>query len=307
MPCGRASEGRCQVTKAVVLYQPAVPSLAAKSDVTQSATEAVRTLVQRAAEGDLTPRRARRLAVILEHAKQITESIVRIAEDGDRMAVAAAAAARDIERCTTDVDALMTTRATNAVKRKEAAEREAHVASAVQQEMRVRRLTAELQAEELTHRLDALKAARPSRAKATTVTAAAPSSAPTSAKDATADALLARLSSEAASILREVQAGVVLADARHPYHAFGGCLYLRARLDGDDAHAAAMRARGELIAHMREDHEFTPAERKEFRREYAELKKRLDAAADTRQGATLLSMMKHVGAASAPGNGNGAP
>lgn len=295
------------MTKAVVRYQPAVPLRVTNSDVTQSATEAVRTLVQRAAEGDLTPRRAKRLTVVLGHARQITESIIGIAEDCDQMAVAAAAAARDIEQCTTDIDVLATTRATNAVTRKEAAEREKHVGTAVQQEMRVRRLTAEVQAEELTHRLDALKAARPSRAKATTVTTAAPSSGPTSAKDATADALLARLSSEAASVLREVQAGVVLADTRHPYHAFAGCLYLRARLDGDDAHAAAMRARDELIAHMREDHEFTPAERKEFRREYAELKKRLDAKADARQGATLLSMMQHVGAASAPANGNGAP
>ena len=294
------------MTKAVVRYQPAFPSLATRSDVTQSATEAVRTLLQRAAEGDLTPRRAKRLAVILGHAEQITDSIVRIAEDGDRMAVAAAEAARDIERCTTDVDALLTTRGTNAVTRKEAAEREKHVGTAVQQEMRVRRLTAEVQAEELTHRLDALKAARLSRAKATTVTTAAPTSGPTSAKDATADALLARLSSEAASVLREVQAGVVLADARHPYHAFAGCLYLRARLDGDDAAAAALRARDELIAHMREDHEFTPAERKAFRREYEDLKKRLDTKADAHQGATLLSMLKHVGAASAPANGNGA-
>jgi hypothetical protein len=295
------------VTKAVVRYQPAVSRLATKSDVTQSATEALRTLVQRAAAGDLAPRRAKRLTVVLGHAEQLTESIVRIAGDSDQMAVAAAAAARDVERCTTDIDVLMTTRAANAVTRKEAAEREQHVAGVVHQEMRVQRLTAEVQAEELTQRLNALKAARPPHANEATVTTPAKRNSSMSAKDTDSDALLARLSAEATSVLREVQAGVVLADARHPYHAFAGCLYLRARLDGDVAHAAAMRARDELIAHMREDHEFTPAERKEFRREYAEFKKRLDAAADTRQGATLLSMLKHVGAASAPANGNGAP
>lgn len=295
------------MTKAVVRYQPAVSRLATKSDVTQSATEALRTLVQRAAAGDLAPRRAKRLTVVLGHAEQLTESIVRIAGDSDQMAVAAAAAARDVERCTTDIDVLMTTRAANAVTRKEAAEREQHVAGVVHQEMRVQRLTAEVQAEELTQRLNALKAARPPHANEATVTTPAKRNSSMSAKDTDSDALLARLSAEATSVLREVQAGVVLADARHPYHAFAGCLYLRARLDGDVAHAAAMRARDELIAHMREDHEFTPAERKEFRREYAEFKKRLDAAADTRQGATLLSMLKHVGAASAPANGNGAP
>jgi hypothetical protein len=295
------------VTKAVVRYQLAVPSHATKRDVAQSATDAVRTLIQRTAEGDLTPRRAKRLALVLGHAERIVESLIGIAEDNDRMTVAAAAAARDIEQCTTAIDTLMTTRAANAVTRKEAAEREKHVGSAVHQELRVRRLTAEVQAEELTQRLNALKAARPPHPKTATVTPAAQKSGPTSAKDADDAALLSRLSAEATSVLREVQAGVVLADARHPYHAFAGCLYLRARLDGEDAAAAALRARDELIAHMREDREFTPAERKEFRREYAALKKRLDVTADTRQGATLLSMLKHVGAASAPANGNGAP
>ncbi|MEO8378274.1 MAG: hypothetical protein ABI779_01300 [Acidobacteriota bacterium] len=293
------------MTKAVVRYQPVVPRLATKSDVTQSATEAVRTLVQRAAAGDLTPCRAKRLAVVFGHAEQITESIIRIAGDCDQLAVAATAAARDMERCTTDIDVLMTTRATNAVTRKEAAEREKHVAGVVQQAMRVQRLTAEVQAEELAQRLAALKAARPDRATTSTTHPAAPRSSPASAKDAARDALLARLSAEATSVLREVQAGVVLADARHPYHAFAGCLYLRARLDGDDAQAAALRARDELLAHMREDREFTPPERKAFRREYEDLKKRLDAKADARQGATLLSMMQHVGAASAPKNGQG--
>jgi hypothetical protein len=293
------------VTKAVVRYQPAVPSLATKSDVTQSATDAIRTLIQRTAEGDLTPRRAKRLALVLGHAEQIVESLIGIAEHNDRMTAAAATAARHIEQCTTDVDTLLTTRTTNAVTRTEAEERKKHVASAVQQEMRVRRLTAEVQAEELTHRLDALKAARPPRAKAATVATAAPSSGAASPKDSDSDGLLARLSREAASILREVQAGVVLADARHPHHAFAGCLYLRARLDGDDAHAAATRACDELVAHLRDGADFTPPERRAFRAEYVDLKKRLDAKADARQGATLLSMLQHVGAASAPGNGNG--
>lgn len=292
------------MTTAVVLSRPASHGLAAK-DMTSSAADAINALVRSAAAGDLTPRRAKCLTVVFEHATQITESIVQIAEDGNRMTAAAAVAARDIEQCTTDVHALITTRAENAVKRTEADERKKHVAGVVQQEMRVQRLTAEVQAEELSQRLAALKAARPDRTTTSITQPAASRSSPASAKDADADALLARLSREAASALREVQAGVVLADARHPYHAFAGCIYLRARLDGDDAHAAAMRARGELIEHMREDHEFSPAERKAFRREYEELKKRLDAKADARQGATLLSMMQHVGAASAPGNGTG--
>lgn len=294
------------MTKELTLHRPASLAPAAK-DMTSSAADAINALVRSAAAGDLTPRRAKFLTVVLNHATQITKSIVQIAEDGNSMTAAAAAVARDIEQCTTDVDVLITTRAENAVKRTEADERKKHVAGVVQQEMRVQRLTAEVQAEELSQRLAALKAARPDRTTTSTTQPAAPFGSPASPKDAGADALLARLSREAASVVREVQAGVVPTDARHPYHAFAGCLYLRARLDGDDAHAAAMRARGELIEHMREDREFTPPERKAFRREYEELKKRLDAKADVRQGATLLSMMKHVGAASAPGNGNGAP
>lgn len=290
------------MTNAVVRYQPAGPSLATQHAVTQSATDAVRTLVQSAATGDLTPRRAKRLAVVLKHAEQLTESIVGIVEDNDRMAAASAAAARDIEQCTTDIDALLTKRATNAVARAEATEREKHVVGVVRQQMRVQKLTAEVQAEELAQRLNALKASRPSGAKKATVTTAPQASGPTPAKDAGNNALLARLSREAASVLREVQAGVVLADARHPYHAFAGCLYLRARLDGDDAAAAALRARDELLAHMREDHEFSPAERTAFRREYGDLKKRLDGKAETRQGATLLSMLQKVGAARGPAN-----
>jgi hypothetical protein len=293
------------VTKAVVLYRPASQRLAAK-DMTSSAADAINTLVRCAAAGDLTPRRAKRLTVVLEHAARITDSIVQIAEDNNRMAAAAAAAAREVAQCEADIAAYEAAAADHAAKRAEAEERATLAPAVVKEEMNVRSLTARVQAAELKQRLDALTPATADHAQSREQRSATPSI-PPSARDASEDALLARLSGEAASVLREVQAGVVLFGARHPYHAFAGCIYLRARLDGDDAHAAAMRARGELIAHMREDHEFSPAERKAFHREYGELKKRLDAKADARQGATLLSMMQHVGAASAPGNGNGAP
>jgi hypothetical protein len=289
------------MTTALTVRHPS--PLARKTDSPSPAQETAQRIVQYAASGRLSPRQAGRLRRVFEDAEDVTELIGRIAEHGDRMAAGAAVCARHVAECEAAVASYQAEAAASAALRAEAEERKKLAAVVVQKETRVRGLTADVQAEELKVRLAALKAQRASApAPATREAAPKASSAATPTAD---DALLARLSREAASVLREVQAGVVLTDPRHPYHAFAGCLYLRARLDGDDAHAAAMRARGELIAHMREDHEFTPAERKAFHREYEEVKKRLDAKADARQGATLLSMMQHVGAASAPGNGNG--
>ncbi|HYC59915.1 MAG TPA: hypothetical protein VEK79_10160 [Thermoanaerobaculia bacterium] len=289
------------MTTALTVHQPS--ALARNTDPPSPAQETAQRIVEQAAWGRLSPRHAGNLRRVFEDVEHVAQSIRRIADHGDRMAAGAAACARDIAECEAAVARYQAAAAASEAERAEAEERAKLAADVVQKEARVRGLTADVRAEELEIRLASLKAQRaPVPAAATREAAPRNSSAATPTDD---DALLARLSREAASVLREVQAGVVLTDPRHPYHAFAGCLYLRARLDGDDAHAAAMRARAELIAHMREDHEFTPAERKAFRREYEDLKKRLDAKADTRQGATLLSMMQHVGAASAPGNGNG--
>jgi hypothetical protein len=291
------------MTTALTVHQRS--PVVCETDPPSPAQEAARRIVQHAASGRLSPGHAGRLRRVFEDIEGVTQSIRRIAADGDRMAAGAAACARDIAECEAAVASYQAAAAASAAQRAEAEERKKLAADVVQKESRVRGLTADVQAEELEVRLAALKAQHiPVPAPAMREAAPRSSAAATPTADA---ALLARLSAEAASILRGVLAGVVLADARHPYHAFAGCLYLRARLDGDDAAAAALRARDELIAHMREDHEFTPAERKALRREYDDLKKRLDAKADAHEGATLLSMLKHVGAPSAPANGNGAP
>ena len=308
------------MTTALTVHQPS--PLARTTDPPSPAQQVAQRLVLHAASGRVSPRQAARLQRIFEDIEDVTESIVRIAEHGDRMAAGAAACARDVAACEAAVASYQAAAAACETQRAEAEERTRLAAAVVQQEHRVRVLTAGVQAEELALRLAALKAERraavatakpaaTAHASATTAaTAHTPGSVrtPASARsaapshDASDEALAARLASEAAAILREVQVGLVPTDARHPNHAFAACLYVQAKLDGQDAAGAAAQAQEALIAHLRDGHEFRPAERKAFRGVYDDLKKRLDAAADTRQGATLLSMMKHVGAASAPAN-----
>jgi hypothetical protein len=257
-------------------------------------------IIARLPSGHVSPRQAKRLSTTLRHVEDVSASLTRIARDCNQMTADAAACARTVAQCEADIAALAAAQEQSATARAEAAERARHLRKVVEQEMRVRGLTAEVRAEELADRLAALKAARPARTETSTARReTAPPPSPWSVGDT---ALLARLSSEADAILREVQGGLVPTDARHPYHAFAACVYLRAKLDGHDATAAAAQAGGELVAHMRDDREFTPGERKAFRREYDDLKKRLDDRSETRQGAALLSMMKHVGAASGPSN-----
>jgi hypothetical protein len=308
------------MTTALTAYHPS--PLARKTDPRSPAQEAAQRIVQYAVSGRLSPRHAGRLHRVFDDVEDVIESIRRIAEHGDRMAAGAAACARDMAACEAAVASYQAAAAACETQRAEAEERTRLAAAVVQQEHRVRVLTADVQAEELEIRLAALKAERhaavatakpPATAHAgatTAATAHSPGAVRTSASarsaapshDASDEALAARLASEAAAILREVQVGLVPTDARHPNHAFAACLYVQAKLDGQDAAGAAAQAQEALIAHLRDGHEFRPAERKAFRGVYDDLKKRLDAAADTRQGATLLSMMKHVGAASAPAN-----
>jgi hypothetical protein len=196
------------VTKAVVRYEPAVPSLATRSDVTQSATDAVRTLIQRTAAGDLTPRRAKRLTVVLAHAERITKSIIGIAEDNDRMTVAAAAAAREIAQREADIAAYDALRA-------EAEERANHAAAVVQKESRVRELTADVKAEELELRLAALRAEK-TRTAAPSAQPILQQRGPTAHTPDAREALLERVEEDAARIVREVQAGSVPSSAHRP-------------------------------------------------------------------------------------------
>jgi hypothetical protein len=293
------------MTKALVVTPlPALARTAPRSNRGAAALDAVTALLENAATGRVSPRQARRLQTVLTSAKGIAATIFDIVEDGDRMAAEAAECGRRIAQCDAGIAAFRAAEAQSAAARTEAEERATHLPKVVEQEMRLRKLTAQVQAEELATRLAALKAARPAKTKPATSNDTTPKPS-ASTRPSPEDALLARLSSEAAAVLREVQAGSVPTDARHPFHAFAGSVYLRARLDGDDARTASTRAQDALVAHMRESHEFTASERKAFRRAYDDLKKELDGTSEARQGERFLSMLGRVGAASAPSNGRG--
>jgi hypothetical protein len=284
------------MTKAVTLYRPASQGLATK-DRTSSAADAINALVRRAAAGDLTPRRAKRLTVVLQHAARITESIIQIAEECDRMAVDAAVSAREVAQCEADIAAFDALRA-------EAEERATHAAAVVRKESRVRELIADVQAEEFELRLAALRAEK-ARSEAPAVPPIAQQRRPTVQTPDEREVLLERVEAEAARIVREVQAGSVPTGSKHPYHAFAGCLYMQAKLDGHAARLAASFAQRELVSQMLTGSELTPAQITALGREYLALKKRVDGAADVRKNAAVLDALSRFGAAPTSSNGEG--
>lgn len=291
------------MTTAVSIYRPASQGLAAK-DVTSSAANAINALVRHAAAGDLTPRRARRLTAILQQAERITESIVQIAEDSNRMAAAAASAARDVAQCEADIAAYDAAAAASAALRAEAKERANRAPVVVQKESRVRELTADVQAEELELRLAALQAEK-TRAAAPAALPVAQQRRPTVHTPDERDALLERVEEDAARIVREVQAGSVPTGPKHPYHAFAGCLYMQAKLDGHSARLAASFAQRELVSQMLTGSDLTSAQIAALGREYFALKKRVEGATDARKHAAVLDALSRFGAAPASSNGEG--
>lgn len=271
--------------------------------ITTHAVTAVRSIVERVASGDVSPRQARRLDQAFHVAGEIVGDIRRIVEDGQQMVIGAVTVTREVAKTAAEIDAYTTVAAENEAKRAEAKARKDAAPEAVKQEIRVRKLTAEVQAEELERRLAALKAE--------TTRAAAPATPPVAQQRRTtahtpdgSDVILERLQEEAARIVREVQAGSVPTGARHPYHAFAACLYMHAKLDGQPTRDAAAHAQRELVSQMLTERDFTLAEISTLGREYQALKKRFEGAADARKNATVLSALSRLGAA--PSNGGGA-
>jgi hypothetical protein len=276
--------------------------------ITTHAVTAVRSIVERVASGDISPRQARRLDQAFHVAGEIAGDIRRIVENGQQMVIGAAAVTREVAKCAAEIDAYATEAAENDAKRAEAAARKDAAPDAVKQEIRVRKLTAEVQAEELEVRLAALKAEK-TRAAAPTAPAAPPVAQQRRAITHTPDGnevILERLHEEASRIVREVQAGSVPTGARHPYHAFAACIYMHAKLDGQPTREAAAHTQRELVSQMLTERDFTLAEISTLGREYQALKKRFEGAADARKNATVLSALSRLGTAPASSNGGGA-
>jgi cell division septum initiation protein DivIVA len=171
--------------------------------------------------------------------------------------------------------------------------------------MDVRKLTAKLQKRQLQQQLDALDAeAAQKEQPPPPPPAAQPGRFGVRAPDIT-DATLERLSADAARIVREVQAGAIPTGVRQPFHAFAGCLYLRAQLDGKDTREAAWVARGELISHMLDDADFSPSQIRAFAKEYEALKRQLREQNEQNRGQSLLASLHNLGVPTIPKNGNG--
>lgn len=273
--------------------------------ITTHAVTAVRSIVQRVASGDVSPRQARRRHDALHFAREIASDIGRIVEDAQKMVIGSATVTREVAKCAAEIDAYRTEAAENEAKRAEAKARNEAAPDAVKQEIRVRKLTAEVQAEELEVRLAALKAEK-SRAAAPAAPPVAQQRRTTARTPDGSDVILERLQEEAARIVREVQAGSVPTGARHPYHAFAACIYMHAKLDGQPTRDAAAHAQRELVSQMLTERDFTLAEISALGREYQALKKRFEGAADTRKNATVLSALSRLGTVPASTNGGGA-
>lgn len=104
---------------------------------------------------------------------------------------------------------------------------------------------------------------------------------------------------DARRIVEDITAEHVPTDARQPHHAYAGCVYLAARLDGASPADAAAYTRTVVADRIAAGVTVKPAERTALKQRYDELKARLDGAAKKRDGAFFLDALDHLG------NGNG--
>jgi len=269
------------------------------------AAATIQKVIAEIARGGVSRRRAEVMREVFGCAGRITSDIVHIVRHAQDMVKGAATTMREIETCVAAADDCRTRIAENAAKRAELIVRANQAAAVIAEENTVRILTATLQATQLQQQIDALHDQKKQRESAPPPPAAQPGRFGTRIPDIT-DATLERLTSDATGIVREVQGGSIPTGIRQPYHAFAACLYLRARLDGEDSRAAAAAARDELVEQMLDGAEFSPSQIRAFVREHQDLKKRFDAQTEQQRGQSLLGSLHNLGVRAIPKNGNGA-
>ena len=108
---------------------------------------------------------------------------------------------------------------------------------------------------------------------------------------------------DARRIVEDVSAEHIPMDARQPYHAFAGCVYLTERLNGATPADAAAHTRAVVADRIASGAEMTLNDRLAHKFQYEQLKTRLDRAAKTRDGVVLLDALHKMGA----GNGSERP
>ncbi|HET8797907.1 MAG TPA: hypothetical protein VFO89_09470 [Thermoanaerobaculia bacterium] len=112
-----------------------------------------------------------------------------------------------------------------------------------------------------------------------------------------------RALTDARRIVEDVSAEHIPMDARQPYHAFAGCVYLTERLNGATPADAAAHTRTVVADRIASGAEMTLNDRLAHKFQYDMLKPRLDGAAKTREGVVLLDALHKMGA----GNGSERP
>lgn len=272
-----------------VVPRPAT-DLVPMREVGHSATAAVQQLLTKIGDGTLSERAVRRVGRAATELTTIVHDVVRIAAYGEQLARASAEVDRDIEKIATEIDDFQTKRAENAAKRAAAKVLADKGAKVQEAQLDVQLLTAQLQRDDLRAQLHARKAARKEtkeQPKRAAVTPPPVVDRVQAAKNARAEAARQKNEGDAARIVRDVQIGAVVADEKHPYHAYAACVYLAGKLDdGLTSAEAAERAREAVLALML-DADISPDQIAAYHTAYRELKDRAAAAAK-RQGATEL-------------------
>ncbi len=295
--------------------EPRALELLAPDPFADLAIKSVQEVIYRISDGSLSLRGAKRIVDAAGIACDFADILQRLVRDGTTIAGMSATCAYDVEKLRTLMGALKTEQEESALARAAAVARTNAIAVVVAEEMDVRKLTARLQKRQLELQLQALDAATAPKEQPPPPPPAAQAGRMSSRIPDITDATMERLTFDAARIVSEVQAGAVPTGIRHQFHAFAACLYLRARIDGDNSRVAAESTRTELVSQMLVDEEFTPNQIRAFVREYKDLKQRFDAQTAEKRGASLLQSMTHLGVPHVPPvphvphvprNGNGA-
>lgn len=258
-----------------------------------TAHTSIQTLIDHLGSGRISQRQAERIGRIAGTVRVFGEHVARIVEQGCAIARASATSARDVERLATEIAAFRATRDEHALRAVEVAEREKHLPGVIEQESRLRKLTAEVAAEELDARLAAIRRQREAdtqRIEDERTAGVRRGEQLQAHRVARADAARRKMEEWAARITRDVQIGSVPTGAKQPYHAFAACVFLTAKLDdGCSSDEAAARTLEAVLAQMAAG-EPSPDEIDAFRIAYQDLKPRAQVAARRHDASETLKV-----------------
>jgi hypothetical protein len=263
------------------------------SALADTAHASIQALIDNVGSGRISQRQAERISRIVATVRVFGEHVARIVEQGCAIGRASATTARDVERLATDIAAFRTTRDEHALRTIEIAERKKHLPGVIEQETRVRKLTAEVAAEELDARLAVVRRQREAdsqRIEDDRTAGLRRGEQLQAHRLARVETARKKTEECAARITRDVQIGSVPTGAKQPFHAFAACVYLAAKLDdGCSSDEAAARTREAVIAQMAAG-EPLPEEIDAYRAAFQDLKQRAQVAARRHDASEILKV-----------------